>query len=101
MSAESDMTAAIHRAIADHEFAEPERTHETDLDDDDVDEWEGEEIVRAKWCMDGARTLSECASALRVHAERMERLERDGWQLTDLVESDYGIIKQHEGRSEQ
>jgi hypothetical protein len=53
---------------------------------------EHEDVIRAKWSMDGAKTLSEAAARLRGHAEALERLEREGWQLTQPVEDDYGFI---------
>lgn len=50
--------------------------------------------IRAKWVMDGASTLREAVTALLVYAEQLAQLERDGWQLTQPVEDDYGFIKQ-------
>jgi hypothetical protein len=53
---------------------------------------EAEEIIRAKWQMDGATTLSEAAEKLRAFADELIQMEKDGWQLTQPVEDDYGII---------
>lgn len=72
------------------------------LNDDYEDDYEDEEevldeVVRAKWAMDGAATLSEAADQLRGFASYLEKLESEGWQLTHPVEDDYGFIRQAEG----
>jgi hypothetical protein len=41
---------------------------------------------------DGAETLTEAAQMLRAEADRLETLERDGWQLQGPVSDDYGLI---------
>lgn len=51
------------------------------------------EIIGARWLMDGAATLSEAARKLREFADELEQMERDGWQLLDLVYDDYGYIE--------
>lgn len=51
-----------------------------------------EDIIRAKWTIDEARTLSEAAALLRAKADELEQLEREGWQLIDRVYDDYGYI---------
>jgi len=60
-----------------------------DEEDDDVPF----ETIRAKWSMDGARTLAEAAAMLREHADYLEELKRDGWELTEPVDDDWGIIE--------
>ena len=52
-----------------------------------------EEVIRAKWIMDGAKTLTEAAQRLREEADRLEKLQADGWELTTPVEDDYGFIE--------
>jgi hypothetical protein len=54
-------------------------------------------IVRAKWTMDGAQTLTAAAAHLRAQAEHLVRLERDGWQLTAPVADDDGFIARDRG----
>jgi uncharacterized protein with GYD domain len=49
-----------------------------------------EEIIRAKWTMDGATTLREAAQKLRAYAGQLEKMEAGGWQLVDEVSDDYG-----------
>ena len=56
-----------------------------------------DDIIRAKWCMDGAETLGEAASMLRSFAEYLELLESQGWQLKAPVEDDYGFVAQAKG----
>lgn len=63
--------------------------------DDDLDEGDEDfplESVRAKWSMDGAKTLSEAAQKLRGHAAWLQELERDGWQPIEPVDDDWGHI---------
>lgn len=50
------------------------------------------QIIRAKWAMDGARTLSEAAAKLRAFAQALEEWEQDGWQLMGRVDDDYGHV---------
>ena len=59
---------------------------------DDDEEEPFLESIRAKWSMDGAVTLSEAAEKLREHATWLEELERDGWQLIDPIDDDWGFI---------
>ncbi|MCK6210343.1 hypothetical protein KZX45_07275 [Georgenia sp. EYE_87] len=73
---------------------------ETSDDDelDDLDELsEGRDIIRAKWSMDGARTLSEAAAKLEAFAQELRDLEESGWQLTEPVADDVGIIEDGSG----
>lgn len=53
---------------------------------------DGPQMIRAKWSMDEAKTLSEAAKLLREYAGYLEELEQHGWQLIDQVEDDYGFI---------
>jgi hypothetical protein len=61
-----------------------------DYEDEDFDS-DKERIIRAKWTIDGAATLSEAAALSRAFANELEDLEADGWQLTQPVEDDYGF----------
>jgi hypothetical protein len=60
--------------------------------EDDFEDPEHNEVIRAKWMLDGTVTLSEAAGKLRAEADWLEQLERDGWQLERPVEDDYGFI---------
>ena len=57
------------------------------MDDDRLD------VVRARWVLEGARSLSEAAANLRAFAADLEELERDGWQLMGQMEGDRGVIR--------
>jgi hypothetical protein len=64
-------------------------------DDDGLDELgEDRDLIRAKWSMDGARTLSEAAAKLEAFAQELRDLEESGWQLTEPVADDIGFIEQ-------
>jgi hypothetical protein len=52
----------------------------------------GDICIRAKWSMDGARTLTEAAHALRQYADDLVALERAGFQLREPIEDDYGFL---------
>lgn len=65
--------------------------------DDEIyeeDKKEDDEIIRAKWSMDGATTLLEAAEMLRESATRLEQLHAAGWKLRNPVDGDYGFIYQ-------
>lgn len=55
-------------------------------------------VVRAKWAFDGATTLTEAAAMLRTFADNLEALEAAGWQLTVVVNDDYGFIERTQTR---
>jgi hypothetical protein len=50
-----------------------------------------DEIIRAKWTIDGATTLTEAAKMLRKFADRLQSLHDDGYVLRQPVEDDYGF----------
>jgi hypothetical protein len=67
---------------------------ETD-EDDELDELgDDRDLIRAKWSMDGARTLTEAAAKLEALAQELRDLEESGWQLTEPVADDVGFIEQ-------
>ena len=49
--------------------------------------------IRAKWSMDGAKTLSQAAKKLRKQADALERMEVQGWQLTGTIDNDWGFCE--------
>jgi hypothetical protein len=51
------------------------------------------EIIRGKGVMDGATSLSEAADMLIGTAAMLRAMERAGWQLTEPVKDDYGVIE--------
>jgi hypothetical protein len=53
----------------------------------------GDAIIRAKWAIDGAQTLSEAAHLLRAYADELEAMERRGFQLLASVQDDYGFVR--------
>ncbi|WP_043498366.1 hypothetical protein [Georgenia sp. SUBG003] len=65
-----------------------------DDDEEESDDDESDDVVRARWVMDGARTLSQAARKLEAFAQELRELEESGWQLTGPVENDHGIIRQ-------
>jgi hypothetical protein len=71
------------------EDLEEEEEQESDLDD------ENHSTIRAKWCIDGCRTLEECALALEAYAEHLRQMKRECWELTDEVSDDYGFIRRN------
>jgi len=47
-------------------------------------------IVRAKWALDGARTLNEAAQKVRTFADYLQTLHNEGWVLAGPITGDYG-----------
>ncbi len=61
--------------------------------DDDYEDCEQphDEIVRAKWIMDGATTLAEAADQVRAFANELQELHDEGYVFTQPVADDYGF----------
>jgi hypothetical protein len=73
---------------------EDENENENEDGDENGEDVE-EHLIRAKWCMDGARTLSEASEILESLANSLRQLERDGWQLVEPINDDYGFIRKN------
>lgn len=56
-----------------------------------------DDVVRAKWAMNGATTLGEAAAKLREYADHLEVMAQEGWVLNEPVQDDYGFL----GRSKE
>ena len=74
-------------------LAPPEEEEEED-EEEDEDEmpplWEmKEQMIRGKWTMDGANTLSEAAEKLRSFADDLDKLADEGWQLRGGIYDDW------------
>ena len=50
------------------------------------------DCIRAKWTMDGAKTLTEAANALVAYSKHLLDLEKKGYQLVDPIDDDYGYV---------
>lgn len=68
------------------EFVEDEEQRRYEL------RFENTELYRCKWLLDGCKTIQEMADRLRSEAERLDRLQNDGWRLEDEVLDDYGHL---------
>lgn len=67
----------------------------SEITTDEEEQWdeENEDIIRAKWIFDGAKTLDEVIDRLKDQIEVIKKLKEDGWELIDEVADDYGIIR--------
>lgn len=80
--------------MEDDNWDDVEGSEDNDLDEVEEEfDPENESIVRAKWSFDGATTLSEAAQKLRNYADELIQMEKEGWQLTQPIEDDYGFIE--------
>lgn len=52
----------------------------------------GNVLLRAKWTMDGARTLDEAAKQVRALANEIDELSQEGFELGAPVEDDYAFL---------
>lgn len=61
---------------------------------EDGDEFDNENliIVRAKWTIDGAKTLEEAAEMSRRFADYLQELHDSGHTLEYPVADDYGFV---------
>ena len=82
-------------------------SHALDIDNDDTDsesdesnyeesasesEHEHDEIIRAKWQMDGASSLEEAVVKLENFIKYLKGLKDNGWELRGTIDDDYGFI---------
>ena len=64
--------------------------------DSDESNDENSSIIRAKWSIDGAKTLDEVIEKLHNFIGHIEDLKRDGWELTGQIDDDYGFIRKRQ-----
>jgi hypothetical protein len=64
-----------------------EETNGSDYDEDN------NMTLRAKWMLDGCRTLYEVVQRLQEEVEYIKQLHQDGWELTSAIEDDWGFLK--------
>ena len=57
---------------------------------------ERESVIRAKWQLDGCKTLAEVVRRLHDVATHYEHMRREGWELTGPVDDDYGYIERRD-----
>lgn len=69
---------------------EEEECYDEDEDDEEEDD---EEIIRMKWCADGSKTLDEVIEKLQNQIKYIQALKEDGYELTRVMDDDYGFIK--------
>lgn len=64
---------------------------EPEVLDEEDENAPGGPIVRAKWSIDGAKTLAEAAQKAREFADYLQGLHDEGWRLEDEISDDYGF----------
>lgn len=74
-------------------------THFSDENDEDpsighraVEDVEDEEIVRGKWILEGASSMTQMIDNLENFIEYMKQLRESGFELAYPVEDDYGYL---------
>jgi hypothetical protein len=55
------------------------------------DEENNDEIVRAKWTIDGANTLAEAACMAKEFSQYLQMLHDQGYVLRSPIDDDYGF----------
>ena len=83
------VNAILNEALTGHRKALRERRHQ---ERKAMSGRYTQETIRAKWTMDGARTLPEAAAKLRAFADELDKYHQEGWTLEDSVEDDYGTL---------
>lgn len=84
----SDLTTPSSPALT--EVADPEDDLDEDVDLDEEDD-DYDELVRAKWTIDGATTLAEAAEKARDFSIYLQSLHDEGWVLRNPIDDDYGF----------
>lgn len=68
-----------------------------DVLDSEVDEMEIDDptlvVIRGRWSLDGARTLSDAAEMAREQAYYFEMLMDAGYELEGIIDDDYGVAR--------
>jgi len=66
------------------------------LSDEETEEYneEGENsiCIRAKWTIDGAKTIDEAIELLNEFIRHLKYLKEEGWELRDEISDDYGHL---------
>ncbi len=64
-------------------------------DDEEALDWDDDDgvCIRAKWRMNGARTLAEARHNLHEYAKYLEGLEQQGYELIEPIADDYGFVE--------
>jgi hypothetical protein len=70
---------------------------EVNVDEEEEDYFKDVETIRAKWSMDGATTLDEAIEKLHEFIEVLRQYKRDGFELIETINDDYGFLKQRGG----
>jgi hypothetical protein len=65
-------------------------------EEDEEDEEPDDEIVRAKWTIDGAATLAEAAQKAHAFGDWLQSLHDEGYVLSQPVSDDYGFYSKPE-----
>ena len=80
------MPAAINEDSGDSSYSGDEYISSEEEYDPEEDT-----IVRAKWMMDGAKTLAEARECLQAGISWLQSLEDDGWELISEINDDWGF----------
>lgn len=51
-----------------------------------------EYTIRGKWMFDGCKTVEDIVKTLKGQVRYYEKMAKDGWQLREPVEDDYGFL---------
>lgn len=71
----------------------PTDTDDTnDTEEDDESTGSDDFTLRAKWQMDGARTLDEAIDKLHDFIRFLGALRDEGWRLRGPIDDDYGFL---------
>lgn len=70
----------------------------TDTEDEEYDEEKAQlrteftEIYRGKWLLDNCTSIADMINRLHQEADRLAKLESEGWKLEDEIIDDYGWL---------
>lgn len=84
---------SIGESIGEGEGPEENEGDEGD-EGEEEDYFKDVETIRAKWQMDGAKTLDEAIEKLHDFIEFLRQCKRDGYELIEPINDDYGFMKQ-------
>jgi hypothetical protein len=61
---------------------------------ENIDDDDNTETIRCKWIGDGSKTLDDLIERLNGFIKYVQHLKSEGWELIDVMNDDYGCIRQ-------
>ena len=71
----------------------PETESDSATESEVEDDFENSVLIRAKWSLDGSKTINDIIEKLYEQIEYFKKMKEDGYELIDEINDDYGYAK--------